>query len=77
MIEVQIIYTFITGQFVDSNGKYFLDVDPEQLRITERINNFLIDKLKIRYSTICIIIVPIKFRARVSALQSPKINPSF
>ena len=41
MIEVQIIYTFITGQFVDSNGKYFLDVDPEQLRITERINNFL------------------------------------
>ena len=47
MIEVQIIYTFITGQFVDSNGKYFLDVDPEQLRITERINNFLIDKLEI------------------------------
>jgi hypothetical protein len=47
MIEVQIIYTFITGQFVDSNGKYFLDVDPEQLRLTEKVNNFLADKLEI------------------------------
>ena len=36
MIEVELIYTFITGQFVDSNGKYFLDVDPEQLRLTEK-----------------------------------------
>ena len=47
MIEVELIYTFITGQFVDSNGKYFLDVDPEQLRLTEKVNNFLADKLEI------------------------------